>query len=198
MRSLTRTALKLSLCILVGATATTSIRAQESDNVEQKFLTRIDSWKIQERSADRDVRLVDEVYRQFVTDFSITDETSMRIRMNEVLEPLFSRFPDYRLKYSSKNDYCPIVRAIFEARSSALSRKSEALNKEIGLLSLLNTYRSIKVQNKIDDIKGINLSQTDVAQAFTDQLGDGGDTHIKTDWGMMDYLIGPTSDANCD
>ena len=96
--------------------------AQTPNGIERQAQAEIAQWEDQKAAAYSDIKLTEDVSLAFDIATNPAGGLPSPVNVNAAIRPLRDRFPDYRLNYRSDADYCPIERAILDARSAALKR----------------------------------------------------------------------------
>jgi hypothetical protein len=187
----------LTILLLIGST--TNARAENLDQTAVMFDTAIAMWVVQQSAAEHDVELVDQTYVAFLNAFG---ENRSAADVDTMLQPLRLRYPDYRLNFIERGDYCQVSRAIIDARSAAISRVTESLAKQSQILILKSAFTRILLSKSSAELRGAILTDVDVSVAITAVLNELMRESIRTDWGAMDVLtVAPAEDdrtPNCD
>lgn len=153
-------------------------------------------WQTQFDSAARDEKLVSMTRVDFL---AASDGRKPPADADSALTQLRLRFPDYRLKYDGPNDRCRVLAGLQGARDDVLTRKSEALAKQQGLLLRKMLYDRIKLNLGISAALGQSFQEEELTQAFLIHLADvrSDDDEIETSFSAMSFLDSP-SVSGCD
>jgi len=162
--------------------------AQTEMGIRSQIVRELDRWKTQQVAAERDVQLTQSVLVNFFTATNPPKGQPKPASVNAAIQPLVLKFPDYRLHYRTVADYCPIFRAISEARRSALSRQSQALYRQVELLRIEQIHGSMFLLSQADSLTGKTRNPADVDRVFQREISGIGAEPTKLGWGEWDYL----------
>ena len=171
--------------------------AQTAAGIKAQVQIEMGRWKAQQAAANRDVQLTDVVLRAFFTSTNPTDGQPIASSVNAAIQPLKSRFPDYRLNYRTDTDYCPIMRAIGDARRAALGREIKAIDQQQHLLLINQIHISIMTIKLANDVTGEPENPRDVDNVFLREVSAIGQTSTRQSWGGMDYFPARMSGRDC-
>lgn len=171
--------------------------AQTAAGIEARIQAEMARWKAQQAAANRDVELTNEVLRDFFTSTNPTEGQPIVASVNVAIQPLKSRFPDYRLNYRTDADYCPIMRAIVDARRTAFSRVIQAIDQQQHLLLINQIHISIMTIKLANDVTGKPENSRDVDNVFLREVAEISQSSTRQSWGGLDYFPVKISGRDC-
>lgn len=100
-------------------------------------------WAVQEKAAEADrdrIRLIREVINASTKNGSVSADPR---DVDIILEDLKKQFPDFRLRYRSVDDYCPLMHALDAADQDARIRLLNALHEKLKVIAIHTTQARI-------------------------------------------------------
>ena len=188
----------MKLAVLIASTmlvfASNSAFAAE-DPIIERLDNEIARWEKQKVSGDRDAKLADDVMVAFFTATSAKVVSPSAV--NAALSPLFAKYPDYRLKYTTDADFCRVERAIRDAKVTALRRVTGAIGAQRKAMIIAQIRLSQQRQLIIGRITGEKPGQQSADAPFIEGIAMLPEDEIQTEWGGFDYSTAVPPGRNC-
>lgn len=191
--------MKRSTFLLGALIATLSgpINAQTQAGLDASAKAEMARWALQTESGENDNRLADSVMRAFFVATAWKPSGVSPVEVNSALAPLKARFPDYRLNYKSDEDYCPVLRAIRDAESSANKRRIQSLDMHLKVLLISMLHNDLTQLRLLEGITGKPTEDAAIDKVFLDQLQEMKSDDLLIGWSNVDYSDSPLSARDC-
>jgi hypothetical protein len=152
------------LCILILMTAAIQpVGAKERAELELEHIHSVAQREADSAQADLDLvsaagLAMHRAYRAGGPDVARAIDAS--------LEPLRTKFPDKRLRYTGEQDRCPIFAAFSDIRQDALHRMGRALNVAHDASMRLAIYHSLSADIMLANAKNEPITPKVISDAF--------------------------------
>jgi hypothetical protein len=154
----------------------------------------ISNWQRVVEFTKQDTVLLDQVEGNFYTAAKLSGPTTSFASVNATLEPLRSRFGEFRRVYHNASDYCPIRRKLSDMRSIISNRQREALGKQKEFLQLKIILLRQRLILDIGKILGEKVTRDELETTFTESIEPSKFEDIKPNY--FDSDMDNESDAN--
>jgi hypothetical protein len=172
---------------LVCVSATSSGNTAQRNDVESVLARFADEATLQINAADQDLLLVDMASKNFSTAESGLASKFVETA-NTALAPLREKYGDVRLNVSSYAGRCTALRAISDARATALNRKIRGLDKRINTADLQALYASIQAKFLAGKILGKPVSGAEMTEIFLGHLRSQKPSEPEIGWTSLDTV----------